>query len=134
MSHLEAHCVGYSKGRGGRRTDLSGLYVRSSWEANWARYLNWLKQNGEIDNWEYEVDTFSFDSIKRGTRSYTPDFKVYEKGKIIYHEVKGYMDKKSATKLRRMAKYYPEIEIKLIDESVYRSVSLMVRAFIPEWE
>lgn len=125
----------YSRGKMGKREDLNGLFVRSSWEANYARYLNWLKSIGEIDDWEYEADCFVFEAIKRGTRSYTPDFKIYNTDDtIIYHEVKGWMDSKSKTKLKRMAKYYPEVEIVLIDEDAYRAIEKDVRMFIPNWE
>lgn len=87
----------------GTREDL-GIYVRSRWEANYARYLNWLKSLGEIRDWKYEPDTFEFADIKRGTRFYTPDFKITEKnGETVYHEVKGWLDQRSATKLKRMA-------------------------------
>jgi len=127
--------IGYSHARGGKRDDLDGLYVRSSWEANWARYLNWLKDQGEIEKWEYEPDTFWFDAIKRGNRSYTPDFKVrWADGTVEYHEVKGYMDRASRTKLNRMRKYYPNVMVKIIDKAAYYSVATDVRSFIPEWE
>ena len=63
------------------------------------------KDQGEILKWEYEPETFWFEKIKRGVRTYTPDFKVTEKdGSIIFHEVKGYMDARSKTKLKRMKK------------------------------
>lgn len=98
-------------------------YFRSTWEVNYARLLEWLKCNNKIKCWEYEVDTFWFKDVKRGVRSYTPDFKIKNKdGGIEYHEVKGWMDAKSKTKLKRMAKYYPQIHIEVIDASVYKSV------------
>ena len=119
----------------GKRPDLGDLYVRSSWEANYARYLNWLVSIGEIKSWEYESEVFEFHAIKRGTRSYTPDFRVVNNDDSVeYHEVKGWMDQKSRTKLKRMAKYYPEIKIVLIDEDVYKKLASDVRMFIPEWE
>src|SRR5215471_1288173 len=68
----------YTRGWGGRRKDLDDRYFRSSWEANYARYLNFLKSRGEIHDWQYESNTFWFHKIKRGTRSYTPDFKVWQ--------------------------------------------------------
>ncbi len=58
----------------GRAPDLGDTYFRSRWERNWARYLNFLVQHGEITGWEYEPKTFWFHKIKRGTRSYKPDF------------------------------------------------------------
>jgi hypothetical protein len=126
---------GYSRGKAGKRDDLEGLYVRSSWEANYARYLNWLKRVGEIAGWEYEADTFEFVAIKRGIRTYTPDFKVYENdGSVFYHEVKGWMDDKSVTRLNRMAKYYPEIPIILIDQKAYTAIARTMKCILSNWE
>lgn len=125
----------YSRGKMGKRSDLNNLYVRSSWEANYARYLNWLISIGEIKKWEYEPEVFEFEAIKRGARSYTPDFKVYNNnGSIEYHEVKGWMDAKSKTKLKRMNKYYPDIKIVLVDKDSYYAIARDVKRFIPNWE
>ena len=118
--------------KGGLRKDL-GIYVRSSWEANYARYLKWSKKRGDIKDWKYEQDTFSF-PVKRGTRFYTPDFKVWENdGRITYHEVKGRMTQKGRTALKRMEKYYPETTIILIDKNYYKSLCQFAR-LIPNWE
>lgn len=109
------------------------LYMRSSWELNYAHYLNFLVQHKHIVCWEYEVDTFWFEAIKRGVRSYKPDFKVCEpNGDIVYHEVKGYMDSKSATKLKRMAKYHPGVKIRLIGSKEYKAIKKQA-AIIPGW-
>lgn len=124
----------HSYARGGRREDL-GFYVRSSWEANWARYLNFLKKHGEIQDWAYEPETFEFVGIKRGSKFYTPDFLVVEKdGSRVYHEIKGYMDAQSKTKLRRMKKYHPNIKIIVVEKKQYYSVARKVRGLIPNWE
>jgi hypothetical protein len=121
-----------NRSKGGTRKDL-GIYVRSRWEANYGRYLNWMISRGEIRLWEYEKDRFDF-PVKRGGRSYTPDFKVTENnGDIIYHEVKGWMDPKSKTRMKRMAHYHPEIRIILIGEKEYKALSKW-RAMIPNWE
>lgn len=123
------------RGKGGRREDLGGLYVRSRWEANWARYLNWLKGLGEIQEWAYEPDTFEFVGIRKGTRFYTPDFRVINKdGSKEYHEVKGWLTGIGKTKLKRMAKYHPDVKIVLVDKSYYKSVAKKVAGCIPNWE
>jgi len=123
------------RGIGGKRADLGGMYFRSAWEANWARYLNWLKALGEIREWKFEVDTFQFHKIKRGSRFYTPDFRVMNKdGTIEYHEIKGYMDQRSQTKLNRMRKYYPSVRVILIAKPEYRAVANKVGRMIPGWE
>jgi len=124
----------YSRARIGKREDLGGLFVRSSWEANYARYLNWMKERGEIKDWQYEKETFDF-PVKRGTRFYTPDFKIWEKDdSIVYHEVKGWMTNQGRTALKRMSKYYPEIKIVLITAKEYHAISKWKNLISPNWE
>ena len=127
---------GYSRGRQGKRKDVDNIYFRSSWEANYARYLNWLKLNGGIFKWEYEPDTFWFNEIKRGTRSYLPDFKIWETetSEPYYVEVKGWMDEKSETKLKRMSKYYPHIKVNIVAKPEYREIEKAVSSLIDGWE
>lgn len=81
----------------GRREDL-GIFVRSGWEANFLRYLKHLGVK-----YEYEPQVFTFSGVKHGTVSYCPDIKV-EDGWI---EIKGFMDGKSKTQLRRFKKHFP---------------------------
>ncbi len=102
--------------------DINGkvMYFRSGWEANYALYLDWLVKQKQILRWEYEQEKFIFEKIKFETRSYLPDFKVYNNnGTDYFVEVKGYMDSKSKTKLKRMKKYYPKIKIELVDSKAY---------------
>jgi len=99
------------------------MFFRSKWEANYALYLNLLIEQKQIVKWEFEPDVFVFEKIKFGTRSYRPDFKVFNTdGTIEYHEVKGYMDARSKTKIKRMAKYYPKIKLVIIDSPTYREI------------
>jgi len=101
-------------------------YYRSGWEPKYAIYLESLKKMKAIKEWEYEPDTFWFEDIRRGTRSYLPDFKItYLDDTVEYHEVKGWMDAKSKTKLKRMAKYYPEIKLILIQQKEMKSLGLI---------
>lgn len=112
----------------GNRDDLDGQYFRSSWEANYARFLNF---NGI--KWEYEKKTFWFEKIRRGVRSYTPDFFLLNEK--VYHEVKGWMDKKSATKLKRMRIYYPDETVVVIGREFFKSANKQgLCRIIPHWE
>lgn len=96
-------------------------FFRSRWEANYARFLELLKTGEYIIEWSYEPETFWFEGVKRGCVSYKPDFKVVQRdGGIEYHEVKGWMDAKSKTKLRRMKKYHPEIKMVLRDAQWFK--------------
>jgi hypothetical protein len=124
----------YSRCKHGRRPDLGEMYFRSTWEANYARYLNFLQARGEIERWEYEPVTFWFEAIKRGVRSYKPDFQIFENGRSYFVEVKGWMDDKSKTKLKRMAKYHPEVEVRVFGEKDYASLKRQLGSIIPGWE
>lgn len=115
---------------GGKRS-----FYRSRWESNYAYYLEWLKGQGLIKEWEHEPVTFWFEKIKRGVRSYLIDFRVTENdGRQIYHEIKGWMDSRSKTKLKRMAKYYPEVKIIVIDSKGYAAIAAKVSRIVPGWD
>ena len=119
------------RSKAGRREDLGGVYFRSSWEANWARYLDWMKEKKQIITWYFEPFAFEFEGIKRGSRFYVPDFRVVNADESIeYHEIKGYMDKRSATKLKRMAKYHPNVKVVLVDKSAYESMLKRIGPFL----
>lgn len=110
-------------------------YYRSRWEANYARYLEFLKLQGEISEWEHEPETFWFEKIKRGTMSYLPDFRVTRNdGTQYYVEVKGYMDDRSKTKLKRMKKYFPDVELELVASKAYKRLAKTASKLIPDWE
>lgn len=119
----------------GRRADLGGRYFRSKWEANWARYLNWLLDQGQIVSWEYESQTFEFTAITRGNRFYLPDFRVVNgDGSVEFHEVKGHMTPASKTKLDRMRRYYPDVVVKVIGRDAYTSIAREIGRRLPGWE
>ena len=83
-----------------------------------------MKKHGEIKDFSYEptipatgTKFFDFPSKKHGTTRYKPDFMVVTKTGITeFHEVKGYIDSKSKTKLKLMIKHYPNIILKLIEK------------------
>jgi len=117
--------------------EIGGIrkYYRSKWESNYAYYLQWLKEKGEILDWKHEPKVFWFEGVKRGTVSYLPDFLVIEKnGKEAYHEVKGWMDDRSKTKIRRMAKYHPNVTLVVIDKKAYEAIRKTVSKVVKGWE
>lgn len=119
----------YSRAKGGKRRDLNNTYFRSAWEANIARYYNYLGIE-----WQFEPKTFVFKNIKRGSVSYTPDFYLPKEDKWI--EVKGWMDSKSKTKLRRFKEQYPKeyAKLQLITEKEYKEIQRKLACFIKNWE
>ncbi len=109
--------------RGWYKINGKRMFFRSLWEVNYALYLDFLKKEKLIEMWEYEPDSFIFEKIKSGTRSYRPDFKITKKDQSIeYHEVKGWMTPKSKTQIKRMAKYYPNIKLRIIGRKEYDSI------------
>jgi len=120
---------------GWREIEGNKKFYRSRWEANYARYLQWLKETSRIKDWKHECKTFWFDGVKRGTVSYLPDFWVQEIDESeSYHEVKGWMDDKSKTKIKRMAKYHPDVKLIVITGKEYKVLESSLSSIIPEWE
>lgn len=110
-------------------------YFRSMWEANYARYLQYLKKMGHIKNWEHEPQTFWFHAIKRGTITYLPDFKITRNDDTHYWvEVKGYMDSKSQTKIKRFKKYYPDEILEVKGKKWFNDNSPMMSILCKGWE
>ncbi len=111
------------------------IYARSLWEANFARYLQWLQDNHKIQSWRHEPRVFYFGSIRRGCTNYKPDFYVEVSPNNGYWvEVKGYMDAQSATKIKRFRKYYPEEELRVIDGKWFAQNQPKLKLIVPNWE
>lgn len=121
---------------GWRRIGGVDIYFRSMWEANYGRYLQFLKETGNIMHWEHEPETFWFDGIKRGNVSYLPDFRVTLKNQPLpeYHEVKGYMDRDSEVKIKRFRKFFPQLTLHVIDKIWFQSNTDKICKLIPDWE
>ena len=95
----------------GKRKDLGGLFLRSSWEANVAR---WLTAQGMAIM--YEPKIFVFDGVKHGTVSYVPDFALSTQTNPSIEnwiEVKGMLKNSDRTRIRRFKKHYPAEYAKL---------------------
>ena len=91
------------------------IFCRSRYEMLFACWCEHSKSERNILDWEHEPKTFWFEGIKRGCVSYKPDFKIFMSpafkstmGGHYWVELKGYMDSKSATKIKRFKKYFPE--------------------------
>jgi hypothetical protein len=108
------------------------IYFRSSWEYYYAIFLEKLEQEKKIITWKHEPKTFWFDDIKRGVRSYLPDFCIlHTNGQEEWSEVKGYFDSKSQTKMKRMAKYYPSVKIRLVGSDWFKQNLKACKALEP---
>ena len=111
------------------------LYCRSSWEANYAFYLEWLRLQGKVAKWLHEPLRFDFHKIKSGNNSYLPDFQVFNlDGSHEWHEIKGFYDASSKTKIKRFKFYYPDEKFILIDSKAYKQLASQVYRIVPGWE
>lgn len=127
-----------SKAKAGwRQIGDKRVYCRSKWEANYGRYLQFLKEESLIEDWDHEPKTFWF-PIKRGVVSYLPDFLVTNIEnhpiKTYWVEVKGFWDARSKTKVKRFYKYFPEEVLKTVDGNWFKENNPKMRVIIKEWE
>jgi hypothetical protein len=112
--------------------DKEPMYFRSTCEYYYAIFLEKLKQEKKIIDYKHEPKCFWFEDIKRGVRSYLPDFCVtHLNGTEEWAEVKGYFDSKSQTKMKRMAKYYPEVKIRLVGADWFKQNLKSCKALEP---
>lgn len=121
QKRMREHGTFYSRGKQSWHTiGDQRHFFRSSWEVVYAKYLQSLFEHKEILRWEFEPQVFQFTNTGDGVRSYVPDFRVTNlDGSIEFHEVKGWMDKKSIIKLEKMKFEYPNIVLKLIRKKEY---------------
>ena len=108
----------------GFRVDL-GCIFRSSWEADFARILNYLN----ID-WEYEKVGFKLES-QYIEIYYTPDF--FLNNNIII-EIKGFWNEVSRKKVRCFKESYTEYKLLLIDSDMMSTLFKMYSHKIDKWE
>lgn len=112
------------------------ITFKSKAELSFAEHLEFLRESGQIQYWSYEPhgSTFWFERIRRGVRSYKADFLVVTNSREVqWYEIKGYLDKRSVTKLKRMRKYYPHIRVVLVmmrDDKRQRDLVDAIRPFV----
>jgi hypothetical protein len=114
--------------------DGKRMYLKSNWERRYALYLNYMKQQSHIIDWDYEPDTFWFKGVKRGTNNYKPDFRIlFPSGKYEYVEVKGHAVAKDLTKWKRMKKYHPTVNLRVVDGEFFKEYGKYLKKIIEQW-
>jgi len=107
------------KYKGGFRKDL-GFVVRSTYEANFARILNYLKIK-----YDYEPKRFKIVLPNNKISTYLPDFVI--KNKYIF-EVKGFFEDDAEEKFHIFKKQYPEYKTRLITMPIYYCLLSLFKA------
>ena len=128
-----------SKVQGWRTIGGKKCYFKSLYEINYAHYLQFLKANKQIIDWEYEpkdgMFAFPRDKYKTGPFAYRPDFRVqFTPGYSEWHEVKGWMNPSSKKKLKRFATHFPKEKMVVIDKDWFKEAAKKIKPFIPDWE
>lgn len=102
----------------GNRHYWRGKLLKSDAEYSFALLMDALIKTGEVVEVEYEPKPFYFDGIRRGTVSYTPDFRVLWKAEDCntYYEIKTgtAIAPKDITKWKRFQSRYPEEKLILV--------------------
>lgn len=93
----------------GKLTEYKGIVFRSTWEAEYAKYLDRNKIK-----WEYEKKKF----MLSGGKKYFPDFYLCEHDKYI--EIKGWWTTKARAKFALFKAEYPNVNIEVIDKEIWK--------------
>ncbi len=92
-------------------------HFRSKGEHNLAVYFQFLKEQGEIFEWQHESTgcQFYFRDEVKGVKQWLIDFIVHmPDGEIVYWEYKGWLQGRDITKFRRFVKYNPNTKLILV--------------------
>lgn len=116
-----ARC-GNGSGKAGYRSDL-GHSVRSIWEANVCRILNY----------EGIVYLFEPQRFDLGEYRYVPDF--YLPDMDLWLEVKGYVRKDTLEKVKYQIREFSKSHVLLlVDKKLYKQLEVDYKEVIPNWE
>lgn len=109
-------------GKRGIRIDILPLSgFRSSWEANFARFLNHVGIK-----WQFEPTRFKLSTGE----SYCPDF-LLENGTFI--EIKGYWSVRANRIVALFKQEYPDIKLRILDEPKYKKLKAKC-SHLENWE
>ena len=110
--------------KGGFRIDLEH-YVRSSWEADFARIL----RLHHLD-YQYEPKTFTLQKDNK-ILTYTPDF--YVPSQNTFYEIKGWLHSIDTEKINLFKEQYPQTNLVLISATKFAEFALKYKTLI-KWE
>ena len=111
--------------KGGVRNDLQH-YVRSNWEADFARILNLYGVE-----YEYEPKMFVLRNSRGGIIHYTPDF--YVKSTNTFYEIKGWMHDLDQEKINLFQEQYSQYNFVLINKTKFAELALRYKNLV-RWE
>ena len=108
-------------GKSGFRDDLQQFF-RSTWEANFARVMNFLDKD-----WQFEPQSFK---LSNG-QIYRPDFRLDLR---LWVEIKGWLTQDRIQKPLQFCNDYPEERLIIIGPKQYNRLTEIFQPLIPNWE
>lgn len=123
-------------------SDLNQIcHLDSNYEYNYALYLDYLYNAGEIAGWVRNTTLFYFSKpiqvLSRNSeqKSYRPDFIIFNKdGTYEIHEVKGWFNEKAKEVDKQFKKDYPNLAYKLIKKEDILSLQQQFKDKLWGWE
>ena len=97
----------------GKGKYYKGIWMRSSYERAYAKYLD----KNKID-WQYEPQSFNL-----GNMTYRPDFYLPTQNKYI--EIKGWLTNSAKRKINRFREFYPHIKFSLLDKKQLQQINVL---------
>lgn len=97
----------------GKWGEYKGIWMRSSWEIKYAKYLDGLGIE-----WKYEPRRFDLDNM-----TYLPDF--YLPNKKIYVEIKGWLSIESYKKIKKFKIKFPEKKLIILEKKELEKLGVL---------
>jgi len=97
----------------GKSGKYKGIWMRSSWEIAYAKYLD-----RQRIKWIYESKTFDL-----GETTYTPDFYLPEQD--LYIEIKGYWREDALKKFKIFKKLYKNIKLSILEKKELQKLGII---------
>lgn len=107
----------HGKGKYYTKNNNKTIWLRSSWEVKFAKYLD---DNNIV--WEYEHKAFEI-VVNNTDCTYSPDFYLVEQNKYI--EIKGYWRDDAIDKHLTFLKTYPSIDIEVYDKDKLKKLGVI---------
>lgn len=137
----------YGAYAGTREVDGKEIWFASRMEFNHYLYLRWLKEQGEIQDFQYQPKAFDFYERAKERpdlwgekelplkRRYQADFFVIEKdGSCYYVETVGKLRRDHNRNFKLLRLLYPEVKLRVMDRTQYRNIEQSVSGIIKGWE
>ena len=109
------------------------IWFQTKWAANYARYLEWLRNAGYFKEWRYQPKNFPIKGIRGG---YTPDFRILRNDEAhFWIETKNiHEDLDLYEKTVYFEMNYPDETLVMADINWFEENGEMLKRHLSDWE